>query len=333
MKQSIPAAHGLMRRSLITVGLVAAMLLPHASFAQLVDYPNKPIRFIVPFPAGTGTDLSARYFAKKLSDLVGQPVIVDNRGGANGFPAAVAVKNASADGYTIFFASNSSLATNLALFKSVPYDPLVDFAPISTTMKSPMLLVVPPNSPFKTVADYVNAAKNAPGKLNQGSGSAGYQLMGEFFSERVGIKVVNIPYKGVPETLMGVMSGQLDVAVAEISAAVELVKSGKVRVLMVGSDHRLPILPDVPTAAEAGYPGFTGFAWTGVVAPAATPKPVLDKLSALFMQILAMPETKQFYAAQNVQIMTGGADEMRPFWREQIDLWTRIAISAKVERQ
>lgn len=322
------------RRTILAVTVaICAALAPCAASAQSADYPNRPIRFIVPFPAGTGTDLSARHFAKKLSDLTGQPVIVDNRGGANGFSAAVAVKTAPADGYTLLFGSNSSLATNLALFKSVPYDPLVDFAPISVVMKSPMMLIVHPNSSYKTVTDYVNAARAAPGKINQGSGSAGYQLMGELFSERAGIKVMNVPYKGVAETLLGVMSNQVDVAIGEISAAVELVKAGRIRVLMVGSDHRLPALPDVPTATEAGYPGFTGFAWAGAVAPAGTPKPVMDKLSTAFMHILAMPETKQFYAAQNVQIVTGGAAEMAPFWREQIKLWKRIAVSAKIEPQ
>lgn len=328
-----PGVPGTRRRSIVAGALLGATLFSSRALAQTGDYPQRPIRFIVPFPAGTGTDLSARHFAKKLSELTGQPVIVDNRAGANGFTAAVAVKTAPADGYTLLFGSNSSLATNLALFKSVPYDPMVDFAPISAVMKAPMLLVVPPNSPFRTARDYVDEAKREPGKINQGSGSAGYQLMGELFSERAGIKVVNVPYKGVPETLLGIMSGQVDAAVAEISAAVELVKAGKVRVLMVGSEARLPAIPEVPTAAEAGFPGFTGYAWAGAVAPAATPAPVLDKLSNWFVRILAMPETRQFYAAQNVQIMSGGQEEMRPFWKEQIELWQRIAVSAKIEKQ
>ena len=304
----------------LLLGCVAAVLatLPLAAAAQ-ADFPNRPIRFIVPFAAGSGTDLSARHFAKKLTEYTGQPVVVDNRAGGNGFPAALAVKGSPADGYTILFGSNSTLATNLALFKSVPYDPLVDFAPISALMKSPVILVVPVNSPYMTIGDFVAAAKKAPGKMNIGTGSAAYHLLGELFSERAGVKMTNVPYKGVPEVLMGVMSSQLDLGVAEPSAAMGLLMAGKVRPLLVGVDHRLPAIPDVPTSAEAGIPGFTGFTWVGVVAPAATTRPVMDKLSGLFMRALASPDTKQFYAAQNVQIMKGGQDEMRPFWRDQIE--------------
>ncbi len=315
--------------------MVAAPLcvLAQATASPVADFPKRLIRFIVPFPAGTGTDLSARHFAKQLSDYTGQPVIVDNRGGGNGFPAALAVKAAAPDGYTILFGSSSTLATNVALFKSVPYDPLVDFAPISALMKSPVILAVPVNSPYKTIAEFIDAARKAPGKMNVGTGSAAYLLMTELFSERTGVKLTNVPYKGVGEVLQGMLSSQLDMGLVEPSAAMELLKAGKVRPLLVGVEHRLPAIPDVPTSLEAGLPGFSGFTWVGVVAPAATPRPVLDKLSALFMRALASPETKQFYAAQNVQIMTGGQDEMRPFWRDQIEQWRRIAASAKVEPQ
>ena len=308
-------------------------VLAQAPAASAADFPNRVIRFIVPFPAGTGTDLSARHFAKKLTEYTGQPVVVDNRGGGNGFPAAVAVKTAPADGYTILFGSNSTLATNMALFKSVPYDPLVDFAPISAVMKSPVILVVPTTSPYKTIGEFIDAAKKAPGKMNVGTGSAAYLLLGELFSERAGVKMTNVPYKGVSDVLLAVMSSQLDMGLVEPAAAMELLKTGKVRPLLVGVENRLPAIPDVPTSAEAGLPGFTGFTWVGVVAPAATPRPIMDKLSALFMQALASPDTKQFYAAQNVQIMTGGQDEMRPFWRDQIEQWRRTAASAKVEPQ
>ena len=287
----------------------------------------------MPFAAGSGTDLSARHFAKKITEYTGQPVVVDNRGGGNGFPAALAVKAAPADGYTLLFGSNSTLATNLALFKSVPYDPLVDFAPISVVMKSPVILVAPITSPYTTIGEFVDAAKKAPGKMNVGTGSAAYHLLAELFAERAGLKITNVPYKGVPEVLMGVMSSQLDLGLVEPASAMELLKTGKVRPLLVGVEHRLPAIPDVPTSAEIGLPGFTGFTWVGVVAPAATPRPILDKLSGLFMRALASPDTKQFYASQNVQIMTGGQDEMRPFWRDQIEQWRRIAVNAKVEPQ
>ncbi len=334
-KGSLAGVPGMVRDRRLLLALAAATLAccPQLASAQAADYPNRVIRLIVPFAAASGSDLSARHFAKRLTELTGQPVVVDNRAGGNGFPAVQAVKAAPADGYTLLFGSSSTLATNLALFKTLPYDPLADFAPISAVMKTPSLLVVSPSSPYKTIGDVVDAAKKSPGKLNAGTGSAAFQLAAELFMEKTGVKMLNVPYKGVPEVLLAVMSGQVELGFVEISASAELIRTGKLRPLVVASDQRLPSFSNIPTSADAGIPGFTAYTWIAAVAPAATPKPIVDKLSALFMRILASQDTKDFYAAQNVQIMSGGADEMRSFWREQIELWKRIAATAKIELQ
>ena len=334
-KASLAGVPGMVRDRRLLLALAAATLAcrPQSASAQAADYPNRVIRLIVPFAAASGSDLSARHFAKKLTELTGQPVVVDNRAGGNGFPAVLAVKAAPADGYTLLFGSSSTLATNLALFKTLPYDPLADFVPISAVMKTPSLLVVSPGSPYKTIGDVVDAAKKSPGKLNAGTGSAAFQLAAELFMEKTGVKMLNVPYKGVPEVLLAVMSGQVELGFVEISASAELIRTGKLRPLVVASDQRLPSFSSIPTSADAGIPGFTAYTWIGAVAPAATPKPIVDKLSALFMRILASQDTKDFYAAQNVQIMSGGADEMRSFWREQIELWKRIGATAKIELQ
>lgn len=327
-------------RTLSAAALTATLALAAAPFAQAqqpaaaaTDYPSKPIRFVVPFPPGSGTDVGARFFARKLGELTGQPVIVDNRAGANGFIAVKAVTAAPADGYTLLMGSNSTLATNVALFKQLPYDPVKDLAPVSTLMRSPIVLIVPAQSPYKTLKDLIDAARAKPGQTTFASGSAAYQLMGELFSEKAGIKLLNVPYKGAPEAVNATISAQTDLGFADITATMELLRGGKLRALAIAADQRLPGLADVPTAREQGLAGFSGDTWTGVAAPANTPKPVVDKLSELFVKILAMPETIEFYAKQNVVVMKGGQDELRSFQREQIEVWKRIASSAKIELQ
>jgi tripartite-type tricarboxylate transporter receptor subunit TctC len=322
---------GLVAGSLASLALHPLVALGQADAAA--DYPNKPIHLYVPFPPGTGTDTGARYFGKKIQDLTGQPVIVENRAGANGFLAVKAVTSAAPDGYSLLFGSNSTLATNVALFKKLPYDPVKDLAPISTMMRSPIVLIVPANSPYRTLAEFVAAAKGKSVPMSYGSGSAGYQLMGELFAERAGIKLLNVPYKGAAEVALATVSGQTDLGVADVTASIELMKSGRIRALALGSEQRMPGLPDLPTAIEAGIAGFTAETWTGAAAPARTPQAIVDKLSSMFVQILAMPETKAFYEPQNVFVMKGGQEELRRFQAEQIEVWKRVATTAKVELQ
>ena len=260
-KASLAGVPRMVRHRRLLLALAAATLAcrPQSASAQAADYPNRVIRLIVPFAAGSGTDLSARHFAKKITELTGQPVVVDNRAGGNGFPAVMAVKAAPADGYTLLFGSSSTLATNLALFKTLPYDPLADFVPISAVMKTASLLVVSPGSPYKTIGDVVDAAKKSPGRLNAGTGSAAFQLAAELFMEKTGVKMLNVPYKGVPEVLLAVMSGQVDLGFVEISASAELIRTGKLRPLVVASDQRLPSFSSIPTSADAGIAGFTAY--------------------------------------------------------------------------
>ena len=308
-------------------------LLSSATLAFAQDFPNKPIKFIVPFPPGSGTDTSARYFGKKLGDLTGQPVVVENRPGANGFIAVRALLAAPADGYTVFVGSNSTLAVNVALFKKLLYDPQVDMSPLSMMMRAPTLVVVPVNSPYKTMLELVTAARAQPGKLNYASGSAGYQLMAESLNDNAKIETHNVPFKGASEALVAVVSGTVDMAFSDITAAYELVKGGKLRALAVASDRRAPALPLVPSMAEAGVPGVTAYVWVGAMVSAKTPKAETEKLAALLAQIERLPETKEFYERLGAETMTGGADEMRKFQTSEIALWKRIAIKAKVEQE
>ena len=310
----------------------AAFLLPAGqAFAQ--EFPSKPIKFIVPFPPGSGTDTSARYFGKKLGELTGQPVVVENRPGANGFIAVRALLTAPADGYSVFVGSNSSLAVNVALFKKLPYDPQTEMAPLTMMMRAPTVLVVPTNSPFKTLADLMSAAKAQPGKLNYAAGSAGYQLMSESLNDSAHLNIHNVPFKGASEALIAVASGTVDMAFSDITAAYELVKGGKVRALAVASDRRASVLPAVPYFGEAGVPGFTAYVWVGAMVSAKTPKAETEKLANLLSQIERMPETREFYERLGAEVMNGGAEEMRKFQAAEIGLWKRIAVKAKVEQE
>ena len=326
-------------KMLRAAAFTAALASAAAPFAQAqsqqaaATYPSKPIHFVVPFPPGSGTDVGARFFARKLGELAGQPVIVDNRAGANGFIAVKAVTSAPADGYTLLMGSNSTLATNVALFKQLPYDPVKDLAPVSTLMRSPIVLIVPANSPYKTLKDLIDAARAKPGQRTYASGSAAYQLMGELFADKAGIQLLNVPYKGAPDAVNATLSGQTDLGFSDITATMELLRGGKIRALAIAADQRLAGLPDVPTAQEQGIGGFSADTWTGVAVAANTPKPVVDKLSDMFVKILAMPETREFYARQNVITMKGGQDELRDFQREQIAVWKRIAAAARIELQ
>jgi tripartite-type tricarboxylate transporter receptor subunit TctC len=316
---------------LATAVLLSAML--PAGLAHADAFPSKPIKFIVPFPPGSGTDTSARYFGRKLSELTKQPVIVENKPGANGFIGVQAVLSAPADGYTVFVGSNSTLAVNVALFKKLPYDPQTDLVPLSMMMRAPVVLAVPPESPYKSVAELISAAKAQPGKLNYAGGSAGYQLMAELFNDTAGTSTMHVPYKGASEALAAVASQQVDMTFSDITAAQGLVKGGKLRALAVASDKRAPALPDVPTTAEAGLPGYKAYVWVGAMVAARTPKAEVEKLAALLTQIEAMPETREFYERQGAETMTGGADEMRRFQAAEIALWKQIVVKAKVEQQ
>jgi tripartite-type tricarboxylate transporter receptor subunit TctC len=310
-----------------------ALLLLLSVSTRAQDFPARPIRFVVPFPPGSGTDTSARYFAKKLGELVGQSIVVDNKVGGNGFIAVRAVLSAPADGYTVFIGSNSTLAVNAALFKALPYDPVADFAPLSMLMRSPALLIVPGDSPQRTLKELVNEAHNHPGQLNFGAGSAGYQLMAESFNDSAKINTVHVPFKGASEAVSAVSAGTVQFAFAEMTSAQELVKAGKLRALAVASDRRVAALAGVPTANEAGLPNFTAYTWVAAVVHAKTPKPEADKLAQLFTQIEREAETREFYERIGAQVMNGGPEEMRQFQNSEIQLWKRIAIKAKVELQ
>ena len=319
-----------------TLALLSATLLlaiAPAAPAAAQEFPSRPIRFVVPFPPGSGTDTSARYFGRKLTELTGQPVVVDNKPGANGFIAVKTVLASPADGYTVFVGSNSTLAVNVALFRALPYDPTTDLAPLTMMMRAPALIVVPGASPHASLADLIVGARARPGVIDYGAGSAGYQLMGELFNDVARVRTTHVPFKGAGEAVVGVVSGTVHMAFAEVTSVRELVQSGRVRALAVAADRRVPALPDVPTAAEAGLPGFAAYTWVGAMVSARTPRAETERLAELLTRIETLPETREFYERIGAETMRGGPQEMRAFQGAEIELWKRIATEARVPRQ
>ena len=301
--------------------------------AMAQSFPSKPIKFVVPFGPGSGTDTSARYFAKQLQQATGQSVVVENKPGANGFIAVKQVLAAPADGYTVFIGSNSTLAVNAALFKELPYDPVKDFAPLTMMMRAPAMLTVGPNAPYSDLKGLIQFAKANPGKVNFGAGSAGYQLMGELLNDAAQIQTVHVPFKGAGETMTAVAGGTVDYAFAEVTAVQELAKAGRVKALAVASDQRVATAPDVPTAAEAGLPGFEAYTWVGAMVSAKTPATETAKLAELFTAISKADETRAFYERIGATPMTGGPAQMHEFQKNEIALWKRIVQKAKVPLQ
>lgn len=301
--------------------------------AQAQDFPSRPLRFIVPFGPGSGTDTSARYFARKLQELAGQSVVVENRPGANGFLAVRQVLAAPADGHTVFIGSNSTLAVNAALFRQLPYDPVADFAPLTMMMRAPAMIVVGPEAPHADLKALLAHARAHPGQVNFGAGSAGYQLMGELLNDVAGVRTVHVPFKGAGETATAVAAGTVDYAFAEVTAVQELARGGRLKILAVAADRRVATSPDVPTAAEAGLPGLEAYTWVGAMVAARTPAAETARLAQWFTTIAQMDETRAFYERLGATPMTGGPAQMRDFQTSEIALWKRIVSQARVPLQ
>ena len=281
------------------------------SIAHAADYPQKPITLVVPQPPGGAADAVARPFAQALADRLGQPVVVENRAGANGNIAAAYVAQRPADGYTIFYGSISTLAVNPHLYKSPGFDPFKDFQPITLTNQTPNVLVVGAQTPYKSVADVVKAAKAAPGQLAFGSAGNGntMHLTGLQFEASTGTQLVHVPYKGGPAALTDVMGGQIPMMFHNLSAVLPVAQSGKVRILAVADEKRSPLAPDVPTMAEAGAPGTVQIAWSGMLVRRGTPRPIVDQLHKEMVAILASPAFRKPQEAQGSEILSSTPEE------------------------
>ena len=312
------------------VGALALAAVASPVWAQ--DFPSRSLKIVVPYAPGGGADSVARIVAKKVSENIGQPIVIENKGGAGSIVGTDLVAKAEPDGYTLLLGQSGPISINPAVYKTLPYDPVKDFAPITMTTAYPYILVVNADSPARTVQEFVALAKSKPGTLNYGSTGVGAanHLVAELFASKAGLKMTHVPYRGTALAVGDLVSGQLNVVFGDPISVLPHIRSGKLRALAVTSLERSPVAPEVPTVAESGYPGFEALAWHGILAPAKTPPAVIKKLNAEFVKALADPATKELLEKQAMQTVGNSPEAFAAFIQKDIATRKAVAAAAKV---
>lgn len=313
----------------------AALAAPLALLARpscAADYPVRPIRLVVPYAPGGGADGVARIVARRVSETISQPIVIDNKGGAGSILGTDIVAKAEPDGYTLLLGQSGPISINPAIYRSLPYDPVKDFAPITMTTAYPYILVVKPELPAKSLQEFVALAKSKPGALNYGSTGVGAanHLVTELFDSKAGLKMTHIPYRGTALAVADLMGGQLSMVFGDPISVLGHIKSGKLRALAVTSQQRSPVAPDVPTIAESGYAGFDVIAWHGILAPAKTSPAIVQRLSDEIARALQDPQTKELLVNQAMQTVGSSPADFAAFIRKDIAIWKDVATAANV---
>jgi len=312
------------------LALAVAIALP---VAAQDGYPNKPIKLVVPFPPAGGTDVLSRSIAQSIATHTKWVIVVDNKPGAGGNIGLDATAKSAPDGYTIAMGQTANLAVNPALYSSMPFDPLKDFAPIALISSQPLILVVNSASPYRTLKELVDAAKKSPGKVNMASSSNGTigHIGGELFQRRAGIQMTHVPYKGAGAAVTDLMGGSVDCFFGNTQAVGGLVTSGRLRALAVTSPKRLANFPDVPTVAELGYPGFEAATWSGLVAPAGTPKAIVERLNAEANKALGTGEMKAKLQEDGSTPLGGTPQQFAEFLKKEHAKWGAAVREANIK--
>jgi tripartite-type tricarboxylate transporter receptor subunit TctC len=312
----------------LAIGLIFAL----SSTAHAQGWPQKSVRFIVPFPPGGATDISARMVGQKLTEIWGQTVVIENRGGAGGGVGAAEAARAAPDGYTLFFPSGSVVTANQHIYAKLPYNPEKDFVPVTNVVSGPQVLVVAASSPYKTVKDLIDAAKAQPGKLTFGHAGIGSQthLAAENFVNSAGINAVQVPYKGEGPSLVGLVGGDTNFAVTNVAAAIGYIQSGRLRALGVTSKTEFAQLPGVPAIAKT-LPGFENTGWFGIVAPTGTPKDIIQKVYQDTKKALESTELKARLYVQGLAPVGNTPEEMGAAMKEETALWARVVRERKIK--
>lgn len=295
-------------------------------------YPTKPIRLVVPYPPGGATDFFARAVFTKMSESLGQQVVVENRPGAGTAIGASEVARSAPDGYTLLLGDAGTYAFNPTLYKKLTYDPVKDFAPVSLTGRFALILAVHPALPVKSVKEFVDAAKGKPNGINYGAPGPGspIHLAMDFFKQRADIAITAIPYKGGADALNDLLGGRIQAMFPDIASGLPQIKGGKLKALAVASEKRVAALPDVPTVGESGYPGFEAWAWQGFVAPANTPRPIIQRLNSEFAKVMADPAIRQRLSESGFEPQTSTPEEFSAYMKSEISKWAKVIRDSNI---
>jgi tripartite-type tricarboxylate transporter receptor subunit TctC len=315
---------------LAIVAMLAAPLA--AASVRADDYPSHPIKLIVPYAPGGGADAVARIVGKRVSETIGQPIVIENRGGAGAIIGTEDVHKADPDGYTLLLGQSGPISINPAVYKDLPYDPEKDFAPITMTTAYPYILVVNAKLPVKTLQDFVAMVKAKPGEFNYGTTGVGAanHLVTELFSSKAGLTMIHVPYRGTALAVADLLAGQVTMVFADPVSALPHMQAGTLRALAVTSKERSSVAPEVPTVAESGYPGFDAIAWHGILAPAKTPPAIIAKLHDQIVAALKDPPTKVLLEAQAMATVGDTPDHFAGFIKQDIAVWKKVATQANV---
>lgn len=316
-----------MRSSLLKMMLGTVSALAFAAVAAAQTYPAKPIRLIVPYPAGGATDFFARLVFPKMGEALGQAVVVENRPGAGTAIGASEVARSAPDGYTLLLGDAGTYAFNPTLYKKLSYDPVKDFAPVSLTGRFALILAVSPSAlKAGSVREFVAAAKREPGKINYAAPGPGspIHLAMEFFKQRAGLSMTAVPYKGGADAMNDLIGGRIGAMFPDIASGLPQIRGGKIKALAVASEKRVAALPDVPTIGESGYPGFEAWAWQGFVAPAGTPREVVMKLNSAFAKVMADPTIAQRLSESGFEPQTSSPDQFSAYMKAEIAKWRKV---------
>lgn len=295
------------------------------------EFPDKPIRFVVPFAAGSATDQLARAIGQAITVDSKVTVVVDNKPGANGFIAASDVAKAAPDGYTVLISTNTTHAANEHLFKKLPYDPVKDFAPVTALGRGGQIMVVNPQVPAKTVGEFIALARQQPGKLSFGSGSSSSRIAGELFQQMAQVQLLHVPYKSNPLAITDLLGNQIQMMITDTATGLPQVKSGKLRALGVSGKARSPLAPEVPTIDEAGVKGYEMSYWFAAYAPAGTPQPVVAKLNAMMVKAARSETAAGFYKSTGTEVFTSTPAELAKFQSQESGKWGRIIKAANIQ--
>jgi tripartite-type tricarboxylate transporter receptor subunit TctC len=325
-----------MRKTLTLLAILCASCNTATAIAQTpTQYPAKTIRMIVPSAPGSGPDIMARTIGQKLNEAWGQPVVVEARPGAGGIIGSEAVAKAAPDGYTLIMGNAGSHSVNPGLYRKLPYDPLKDFSPIALVSSAPNILIVHPSLPVKSVKDLIALAKARPGELTFGSGGNGSTAhrSGVLFRTLAGIRIVHVPFKGAPAAVLGVITGEISMAILNLPPALPHVKNGRLKALGVSTSKRSAAVPDLPTIAESGLPGYSATAWYGVLAPAGTPREIIMKINAEIVKGLRTDEMKKRIASDGGEVIGSTPEEFTAVMKTDIAKWAKVvqASGAQVD--